>query len=172
MSELEPIMANKMNQVRPGNITNLVVKQIAKPDTEIIARVAALEEETFGRGGLNEWHLPVIVRHGRLYVLVEGEELVGAASLVRDWNAANAYLFDLVVEPAARRRGRGRFLMEKVIAALAAEGVEELELTVAPENEAAVSLYKQLGFKATGTLREEYGKGQDRWSMSLKIARS
>ena len=146
------------------------VRCVEQPDSEIIAVVAALEEEAFGRGGLNEWHLPVIARYGRLYVLFEGEQIVGAASLVRDWTAGTAYLFDLVIANEARRRGYGRYLMEEVIAHIGGEDISQIELTVAPDNWQAVGLYESLGFSMTKALKDEYGKGQDRLKMVYELS--
>lgn len=152
-----------------SNLSNLTVKIIEQPDPEMIARVAALEEEAFGRGGLNEWHLPVIARHGRLVVIIEDERVVGAASLLRDWVGRSAFLFDLVIAGDVRGRGRGRLLLEGVIENLRNDGVERLELTVAPDNKAAVDLYAQVGFTRTGVLADEYGRGQDRLTMALTL---
>lgn len=150
-------------------MSNITIKILEHPDPEIIAQVAALEEEAFGRGGLNEWHLPVIARRGRLVVIIEDERVIGAASLLKDWAGSTAYLFDLVVAGDARGRGCGRLLMEGVIENLRNKGIERLELTVAPDNNAAVDLYTQLGFKRTGLLAGEYGEGQDRWAMALAL---
>jgi len=150
-------------------MSNLTVKILEQPDSEIIAAVAALEEEAFGRGGLNEWHLPVIARHGRLVVIIEAERVIGAASLLKDWAGNSAFLFDLVIAGDVRGRGCGRYLMEKTIENLRNEGFKRLELTVAPDNNAAVDFYERLGFERTGLLPGEYGLGQDRLAMTLTL---
>jgi ribosomal-protein-alanine N-acetyltransferase len=156
----------ELSFVSPDKLT---VRLIESPDTDTIARIAALEEEAFGRGGLNEWHLPVIARHGRLYILKYGEKIIGAASLIRDWEAGRAFLFDFVIEKDARGRGYGRFLMEQLLVELKEQGIERLELTVAPDNIEAINLYKGSGFQKSAVLADEYGCGEDRWLMSLLI---
>ena len=141
---------------------------ITEPDSEIIAKVTTLEEAAFGRGGLNEWHLPVIARHGRLFILLEGERVVGAASLIKDWSAKTAYLFDFVVDSGVRGKGCGRLFLEEVIDSLRVEGVSTVELSVAPDNQRAIDLYESLGFEKKRMLVSEYGEGQDRWLMETR----
>lgn len=147
---------------------NLNVRLITEPDPELIAKVTALEKEAFGRGGLNEWHLPVIVRHGRLYILFEDERVAGAASLIKDWSAGTAYLFDFVIDSGVRGKGYGRLFLEEVLNSLKAEGVSTVELSVAPENQRAIDLYEELGFEKKRMLSAEYGKEQDRWLMETR----
>ena len=145
------------------------VRIVTTSNAGTIAGIAALEAAAFGRGGLNEWHLPVIARHGRLYALEASGAVVGAASIIRDWRSDKAYLIDLVIDEKARGRGWGRLLMARVIEDLKGERVRQLELTVAPENTAVVELYTNLGFVETGRYPNEYGRGEDRLAMTLNV---
>lgn len=56
---------------------------------------------------------------------------------------------DLYVRPAARRRGLGRALLERLVAHARAQGVLALHVEVAPANAAAHALYAALGLRAT-----------------------
>ena len=149
--------------------SDLKVRLIKTPEPEVIAAVATLEAQAFGRGGLNEWHLPVIARYGRLYVLESGTRILAAASLIKGWTVRGAYLIDLVVERELRGQGCGRLLMEQVVDRLKKEDISFLELTVAKDNISAINLYHLLGFEKTDTRLNEYGPGHDRLAMSVKI---
>lgn len=149
----------------------VVVELVKEPALAIIESVTALEENAFGRGGLNEWHLPVIARQGRLYVARANETkvVVGAASLIRSWETGIAFLFDLAVAREWRRRGVGRRLMAAVVEELKRDGIRCLELTVAPENGPALALYNGLGMTKAAYLPEEYGGGADRILLRLEL---
>jgi ribosomal protein S18 acetylase RimI-like enzyme len=161
----------------------------------VLQRIAALEGKAFGRGGLNEWHLPVVARQGRLYVLESGDDLLAAASVIRSWPAdlspppcdeapaprhceeapptrqsqTVAYLIDFVVSGDHRGRGFGRRFLQDMVQDLKKEGVGRLGLTVAPDNVAALSLYRSAGFKRTAHYADEYGSGRDRWLLELTL---
>lgn len=145
------------------------IERIDGPNAAEIASVASIEAECFGRGGLNEWHLPVIARQGRLYIAKEAEIPIGAASIVRSWDPSRAFLFDLVVDPRRRRRGVAASLMETIIRELGSEGLSCLELTLAPENRAAFGLYGGFGFKPVADLPDEYGPGRHRRLLRLDL---
>jgi [ribosomal protein S18]-alanine N-acetyltransferase len=149
--------------------TDVLFRVVDRPEPRIIERIAALEHEAFGRGGLNEWHLPVVARQGRLYVLESGDELLAAAGLISSWRENSVYLIDFAVAAGRRRLGFGRLLLEKMIDDLKKEGAGRLALTVAPDNEAAISLYRSLGFKRADEYIDEYGSGRDRWLLELTL---
>ncbi len=135
----------------------------------VIAEVGRLEDAAFGSGGLNEWHLPYIIRHGHLYVLEVGMRIDGAASLMRTWDVKKAYLIDLVIREETRKHGLARLLMKKLMKDLRREGIEHVELTVAEENVAALKLYQRLGFRKVEYYKDEYGQGRDRWLLRVDI---
>ena len=81
-------------------------------------------------------------------------ELVGTAGFRREDGAKTAHkavLWGMYVRPGARRSGTGRLLVDAVVAH-AAKRVEQLQLVVVSENEAALRLYTAAGFV-------EYGRG-------------
>jgi ribosomal-protein-alanine N-acetyltransferase len=57
---------------------------------------------------------------------------------------------DLAVDAAARRRGIGRSLLDRVMADAARRGVRALYLEVRESNSAALALYQGAGFRAMG----------------------
>ena len=58
-------------------------------------------------------------------------------------------LYDIVVDPAHRRQGVGRLLLDAVVAALEARGAPRVILSTAERNEAAQRLFERAGFRRT-----------------------
>lgn len=80
------------------------------------------------------------------------KRIVGMAGYKREQGARDrhkAFVWGTYVEPAARRRGVARALMQALMYEAARE-VEQLTLSVVKENEAAAALYRTLGFEAYG----------------------
>lgn len=147
---------------------DIAIKLVTQPSPEIIEQVAVLEAEAFGRGGLNEWHLPVVARHGWLYIMECDGRVIAAAGLISDRRAGCAFLFDLAVTANLQGQGYGRRLLLHVIADQRQAGLNRLELTVSPDNVPGVALYDRLGFKVVENYAEEYGPGEDRLLMVLE----
>ena len=58
-----------------------------------------------------------------------------------------AHLYDLFIEPLRRREGHARRALQALLAEAARQGAGHLGLNVLAANEAALSLYRQLGFQ-------------------------
>jgi ribosomal-protein-alanine N-acetyltransferase len=72
------------------------------------------------------------------------------------WNVHDeVHVLNLAVRPEARRRGVGRALMAEAAARGRANGAALLTLEVRRSNEAALELYRTLGFRAVG-IRPNY----------------
>ena len=56
-------------------------------------------------------------------------------------------IFDLFVAASAQRRGHGRELARRVLAAAAAKGADSVELNVLPQNQAAQAFWQSVGFE-------------------------
>jgi ribosomal protein S18 acetylase RimI-like enzyme len=89
---------------------------------------------------------------GRMFVAEEDGAVVGFVGVLArvvpepDETQAYAYVSDLVVLPAYRRRGIGRALLERAEAYARGEGARVLRVGVLAKNEAAARLYRSLGF--------------------------
>jgi len=77
--------------------------------------------------------------------------------------ADEAEVLTLCTRPSARRRGVARRLLSALDERLRAAGVSTLFLEVGADNEAAIALYRGLGFRAVGERRGYYGgeEGKD-----------
>lgn len=84
----------------------------------------------------------------------ERGRLIGAAGLLRERRlriAHKATLFGMAVDPAHRRRGAGRALVEAVLAEAGSRpGVLLVQLTVTEVNLPALRLYRACGFRTFG----------------------
>ena len=58
-------------------------------------------------------------------------------------------LYDIVVDPAHRRNGVGRMLLDATLAALRARGAPRVVLSTAERNTAAQHLFDRAGFRRT-----------------------
>jgi|SRR5215469_4980510 len=82
----------------------------------------------------------------------ERNHIVGMVGYKRQESARDrhkAFVWGTYVEPAARRRGVARALMEALMLEAVRE-VEQLTLSVVKDNQAAAALYRALGFEPYG----------------------
>jgi len=104
-----------------------------------------------------------------LLVLEDEGGIVGALGL-HPTDAPGVTSLGMWIVPSHRRRGGGRMLMEAALAARPEE-VHKIELEVFPENEAAIALYRQLGFEEEGLRRHHYRRGDGSLRSALIMAR-
>lgn len=72
-----------------------------------------------------------------------------------------ADVMNVAVDPAYRRQGIGKRLMLELMAALKQAGVRTLALEVRASNEAALTLYRDLGFEQAGRRPGYYVKPRE-----------
>lgn len=91
---------------------------------------------------------------GQSFGAFHRQQLVGTVALeysAKPKTRHSAHVIGMYVKPAARRLGAGAMLMQAAISAASARpGVFVLRLTVTDGNEAAVRLYRSVGFSAWG----------------------
>ena len=131
-------------------------------DADVSAMVA-IERASFS----DPWTAGAIastLRHDHMRVLVAeergelgGDGAGGALGYVVAMIAGpEAEIADLAVSPDARRRGIGRALIDRLLADLAAMGVESVFLEVRESNHAARTLYASRAFQGIGRRRGYY----------------
>jgi L-amino acid N-acyltransferase YncA len=74
------------------------------------------------------------------------------------------------VDAAARGRGVGRALLERLIASTEAAGIWTIQSGIFPENRASIALHERAGFRVIGT-RERVGRHHGRWRDVLLLER-
>jgi RimJ/RimL family protein N-acetyltransferase len=150
----------EVRPARPGDARSFVdaYRSVAAErrfiQTERVTRSAAFYRRRFRRS-LDE-------RGAHLLALDDGR-VVGSLSIRRDDHPATRHVATLgmFVVASHRRRGIGSVLMEEALDWARRFGVERLELTVYPENAAALALYRRFGFVEEGRLvrhaKKSYG---------------
>ncbi len=134
-----------------GRLGALLVKEHHDFDPQ---RFIAPTAETAQRYG---WFLGTQLSKRDIVVLVaaEGDEIVGytyAGVEGYDYMALRGpagALYDIVVDPAKRRQGIGRMLLDATLEALAAAGAPRVVLSTAQHNDAAQRLFANAGFRRT-----------------------
>lgn len=147
------------------------IELVQNVELPLINRLANIEREAFGTGGLNEWHLVPFIRHGKVYIAKNKDEVIGLIQYMREWeNPQKAYLMGVSIAKELRGQGFGTMLIKNSLRALKQENIKEVELTVDPENLAAIKIYKEkLGFTSEGLRLDEYGAGENRLVMILSL---
>jgi RimJ/RimL family protein N-acetyltransferase len=117
---------------------------------------------------LAERHRTAILAGEPVFVLEDGGEIVGCLGMHAQ--SAGVLYLGMWVLPAHRRRGGGRLLMEAAIEGRPAD-VHKIELEVFPENEAAIALYRGMGFEEEGLRRGHYRRRDGSLRSALIMAR-
>ena len=107
-------------------------------------------------------------REAGLVLLVEDPDPKGYAIFLTV--ADEAELLRLGVLPEARQQGLGRALLEASWKHLHRRGVVWCHLEVRADNEAAIRLYRRLGFLSTGSRQSYYSDGVDALLMRVHLS--
>ncbi|MFE2279170.1 GNAT family N-acetyltransferase [Streptomyces sp. NPDC059454] len=111
---------------------------------------------------------------GHLLVLDDGDgRLRGYVLAATTAISGDSWILGLCVAEDRRRHGLGRELMVEILGRLRRCGTERVRLTVEPANDAAILLYRSLGFRPEppdgGMRRDYFGPGEDRKVMRLVL---
>ncbi len=144
------------------------IKRVEELDTDLIEELIRLESEAFGEGGLNHWGLAPMIYHGAVYVIFMDKVAVGIAEYMRDIkDPVKAYLYGVTIDKRYHNQGLASRLLDYSFRDLKSLGIRKFELTVDPNNSAAIHLYQhKFGFKQIDYRKDEYGQGEDRVIMS------
>lgn len=150
-------------------MTILVRRAVPGDAPELVELARAVGAEPEGWLITNgEWRTPAEERrylravrrhsHAAVFVAEVADGIVGRISLARETHPASEHVADLglMVAGPHRRQGVGRALMEAAEAWAREVGVHKLELHVFPYNEAAIALYKTLGYEREGYRRDHF----------------
>lgn len=152
----------------------LEVVELKELSCPLFEELVALEEAAFGRGGLNEWTLPVVMQYGKIFILKRNEEISGIAELIKYWqDPDSAFLINFSIKEAQRKKGLGKKFLAHILKNLQNENIKKVCLTVSPSNVAAINLYtKNYNFHQIEFLKDEYGSGQDRLLLEIDLRES
>jgi ribosomal-protein-alanine N-acetyltransferase len=142
----------------------VTVEPVAEMDDQLREIILQIDEAAFGPESLNKWSLPLFHHYGSIYIARYHGEPAGAAELVRDWHdPALVYLYGYAVAPQFRGKGIGTILLQTIMETLPLAGFRRLQLTVHPENQTALHIYRdKFGMRALEFISNYYGPGEDR----------
>ena len=137
---------------------------------EDLERITRLEDAAFE----DSWPLDLLayeLTHPRAFLLVasRGEDVPLSGYVLFHRVAGEAELLRLAVDPPERRRRIGHALVERGLERLRRENVKVCFLEVRMDNEAAIELYKRMGFARVGRRRGYYRDGTDALILSLPL---
>ncbi len=101
-------------------------------------------------------------REGNTIMEVDGQ-VIGFANLYDVVPGQEAWIGNLIIHPSYRGRGRGKALVEAMVAkAVELYQIGEIKLSCFESNEAALQFYKRLGFAifAQEARKDPWGKAQ------------
>lgn len=117
---------------------------------------------------LAERHRTAILAGEPVFVLEDGGEIVGCLGLRS--TASGVLHLGMWVLPAYRGRGGGRMLLQAAIDDRPPD-VHKIELEVFPDNDAAIALYRKMGFEEEGLRRDHYRRRDGSLRSALIMAR-
>jgi ribosomal protein S18 acetylase RimI-like enzyme len=156
--------------VSSGTTTGVAVRPATSADTPALGRLGALlvslhhhfDPDRFIEAGSNTAFAYAAFLDGELkrsdviMLVAEGAGAVLGYSYAgiegNDYMALRGpagVLYDLVVDPARRREGIGRMLLNATLAEFASRGAPRVVLSTAERNEAAQRLFVSVGFRVT-----------------------
>ena len=150
----------------------LSIVRVCRPDHDLLVTLETYDFEAFGLTGLRTYDLAVMAQAGGVYLAHVYDEIAGSCQLLRMLDEPGFfYVVGIYVRPRWRGRGLGRAFLLALAAELRSLGAEGMLLTVAPNNEGALGLYKSVGFESETFIRDFYGDGEDRHILRWRFSR-
>lgn len=145
-------------------------KELKNVDLPFLNRIVELEEEAFeGKGNVDLWILKALIRYGKVFILEEAEEIISIAEYMQVLDEKEVFLYGISTKKRYRNHGHAKEIMKKSEEYFKTLGYKKISLTVDPNNEIAIKLYKNLGYVIEEFQKDEYGKGIDRYLMKKVI---
>ena len=146
------------------------IVHIKNPDFEIMKKIVEIEQEAFeGNGNVDLWIIKALIRYGLVFVIKENNEIACIVEYMQVFNKRSLFLYGISTLKKYRHKGYANYILKETEKILRDLSYEEIELTVAPENEIAINLYKKYGYIQEKLLEDEYGKGIHRYVMRKKL---
>ncbi|MEV6325850.1 N-acetyltransferase [Nocardia sp. NPDC051787] len=128
-----------------------------------LADIAALEQTEFGELAYPYFALRQLFDlHGNHWVVIDLHGTIGGYAMVALGSPHCAWVIGLTVAPQCRGRGYGRALLDGALARCRVARVDDVFLTVRPNDQPASNLYKTAGFVWTGHEDGYFGAGEPR----------
>lgn len=129
--------------------------QIKERDTDLIEQIVKIEQNTFAGEALNIFELIAMLRHARVYVAVDYDEVLGYVYFMRNFDEPDrAFLYSInIVDPKANPNLAAK-LLNISMSDMKAFGIKSVEVNVDPKNYRALKIYReQLDFFAGDSMQ-------------------
>ena len=158
---------------------SLTHRSVIEKDIEVICRFPQSEDELFFLFPKAEFPLAVaqlqdaIAQRSDSTVVELGGEIVAFANFYR-WEAGGrCSIGNVIVSPAFRRRGVGRYLIEQMIdLAFSKHRATEVSVSCFNQNVAGLLLYPQLGFQPYAVEERKDKRGNRVALIHMRLARN
>ena len=148
-------------------MSEFVIRKMTAAD---IRQVAAIEKELFTQPWSEQAFADELNNSTASIVVAQaGEEVVGFADMREI--AGECYINNVGVRATQRRKGIGRALMQ-ALENSATDKAEVITLEVRQSNEAAIRLYKSMGYRKVGTRKGFYEQPKEDADLMTKILKN
>ena len=139
-------------------VTEISVRPLCERDLET---VLAIESASFSRPWTRRHFLDEIASPFGIPLVAQVPDGAIAGYLCLKLVLDEAEILDVAVDLALRGRGVGRVLLECALSLCRERQVALLGLEVRVSNQAAIALYRRLGFRESGVRKRYYEDGED-----------
>ena len=134
-----------------------------------LPRILNIEAASFGRDAWRrEAFLEALENCSDLFFIARTSGRIAGYS-ISCIERGRAELISIAVLPEFRGRGVARALIAAAIASAHDRRIGSVRLMVEVGNDAAIALYRRLGFYRLWTVPNYYGKGRNGWRMELLL---
>lgn len=136
---------------------------IKERDFDLVEQLVQMELNTFEGEALDVFELIAFLRHARVYVAVEYDEILGAVYFLRNFdNIDKVFLHSVNVVDTQATPNLGVSLLNIAFADMKTFGIKIAEVNVDPANYRALKIYReQLGFVASDSMQNEILNGEE-----------
>jgi ribosomal-protein-alanine N-acetyltransferase len=149
------------------------VISIRRANVDDLPSILRIEKKSFDRDAWDrEIFLDYLERAARSVFLVATVQGTIAGYALAFHSQTRAEIHSVAVAPGARGQGIAIALLRRTLAALLRKGFATVSLNVRIGNEAAIQLYRKLGFQRVRRVHEYYEDGAPAWRMRRSLPHS
>ncbi len=137
--------------------------QIKERDFDLVEQLVQIEAQAYQGEALDIFELIAMLRHARVYVAVEYDEVLGYVYFMRNFDDPDkAFLHSVnIVDPQGTPQ-LASSLLNISFADMKTAGIRVVEVNVDPTNYRALKVYReQLGFVAAESMQSDILEGEE-----------
>ncbi len=137
--------------------------QIKERDFDLVEQLVKIEADGYGSEAMDVFDLIAMLRHARVYVAVEYDEVLGYVYFMRNFDdPEKAFLHSINIVNSQATPNLATSLLNIAFADMKTFGILTIEVNVDPSNYRALKIYReQLGFVASDSMQSELLGGEE-----------